>query len=269
MRVSIDNTKWWQTAYAALIFFTRLPFWRFYEPPKQCYSHVVEYWPLAGWITGGAMGATVWIASQHTGVTVAVLLALAVRMLLTGALHEDGLSDFFDGFGGGADRRRILEIMKDSRIGTYGVLGLMMYLAILVASMCQVNPSLLALIMVAADPFCKMISAQIIMFLPYARTEEEAKAKTVYVKYDVAAGIRLAVIGLLPIVIVSYFLVSGFGVGINSLELLVSVPCLVFYGLYMLMNRKLRGYTGDCCGALFLLVELSFYVALQFAVCLD
>ena len=87
MRVSIDNTKWWQTAYAALIFFTRLPFWRFYEPPKQCYAHVVEYWPLAGWLTGSAMGATVWIASQHTSATVAVLLALALRMLLTGALH--------------------------------------------------------------------------------------------------------------------------------------------------------------------------------------
>ncbi|MDD6780569.1 MAG: adenosylcobinamide-GDP ribazoletransferase [Prevotellaceae bacterium] len=266
MRVSIDNTKWWQTAYAALIFFTRLPFWRFYEPPKQCYSHVVEYWPLAGWLTGSVMGATVWIASQHTSATVAVLLALALRMLLTGALHEDGLADFFDGFGGGRDRKRILEIMKDSHIGTYGVLGLLMYLAILVASMSRIDSSLLALSMVAADPFCKMISAQIIMFLPYARTEEEAKAKTVYVKYDVAAGIRLAVLGLLPMVVAGYVMIDSFSLSLVSLETMVTVPCLVFYGLYMLMNSKLRGYTGDCCGALFLLVELSFFVAFQFVV---
>lgn len=266
MRVSIDNTKWWQTAYAALIFFTRLPFWRFYEPPRQCYAHVVEYWPLAGWITGGVMGATVWIASQYTSATVAILLALAVRMLMTGALHEDGLTDFFDGFGGGTDRKRILEIMKDSRIGTYGVLGMMMYLAILVASMSRIEPTLLAITMVAADPFCKMLSAQIILFLPYARTEEEAKAKTVYAKYDVAAGIRLVVFGLLPLVALGYVMENYFGISFRNLEVLVAVPGLVFYGLYMLMNRKLHGYTGDCCGALFLLVELSFYVAFQFIV---
>lgn len=266
MRVSIDNTKWWQTAYAALIFFTRMPFWRFYEPPRQCYAHVVEYWPLAGWLTGGVMGATVWFASQYTSATVAILLALALRMLMTGALHEDGLTDFFDGFGGGTDRRRILEIMKDSRIGTYGVLGMMMYLAILLASMVQVDPTVLAFTMAAADPFCKMISAQIIMFLPYARTEEEAKAKTVYVKYDIPAGIRLAVFGLLPMVALGYVLSSFYGIAVGNLEIVVSIPCLTFYSLYMLMNRKLHGYTGDCCGALFLLVELSFYVALQFIV---
>lgn len=266
MRVSIDNTKWWQKAYAALIFFTRLPFWRFYEPPKQCYSHVVEYWPLAGWLTGGLMGGTVWIASQYTTATVAVVLALALRMLVTGALHEDGLADFFDGFGGGTDRGRILQIMKDSHIGTYGVLGLVMYLALLVASMSAIDPALLAVTMAAADPFCKMISGQIIMFLPYARTEEEAKAKTIYVKYDVAAGVRLAVFGLLPLAALGYVMSSQYGIALSSLEVVVFMPCLCFYALYMLMNRKLRGYTGDCCGALFLLVELSFYVALLFIV---
>lgn len=264
MRVSIDNSKWWQTAYAALIFFTRLPFWRMYEPPKQCYSHVVEYWPLAGWITGGAMGITVWVASQYTSATLAIMLALAVRMLMTGALHEDGLTDFFDGFGGGNSRSRILEIMKDSRIGTYGVLGLVMYLALLVASMSGVEPKLLAVTMAAADPFCKMISAQIIMFLPYARNEEEAKAKTVYVKYGMAAGIRMALLGLLPMAALGWLMVTQFGIPVGRLEIVVSIPCLCFYGLYMMMNRKLQGYTGDCCGALFLLVELSFYVALQF-----
>ena len=123
------------------------------------------------------MGATVYFVGQYASVTLAVLIAIALRMLVTGAIHEDGLTDFFDGFGGGGnDRQRILDIMKDSRIGTYGVLGLGMYLALFVASMTSTEPSLLALMMVAADPFCKMLSAQIIMFLPYARNEEEAKA---------------------------------------------------------------------------------------------
>ena len=71
------------------------------------------------------MAATLWVGSHHLPYLVAVLLAVVVRLLVTGALHEDGLADFLDGFGGGGhDRERILTIMKDSHIGTYGVLGL-------------------------------------------------------------------------------------------------------------------------------------------------
>lgn len=265
MRVSIDDAKWWETPLAAFIFFTRLPFWRLHQPPAHCYKHVVEWWPLTGWLTGGVMGLTVFVVSHYVSVTLAVLLAIALRMLFTGALHEDGLTDFFDGFGGGGnDRERILAIMKDSRIGTYGVLGLIMYLALLVFSMVDIDPLLLSFVMVAADPFSKMLSAQIIMFLPYARTEEESKAKTVYVKYDVVAGIRLAIAGLLPMVALGYVMVERYGLGVSQLQMVIAFPCFVFYGLYMLMNKKLRGYTGDCCGALFLLVELSFYLAFSF-----
>ena len=55
MQINIDRTHWYDRIWAALIFFTRLPFWRLHQPPKECYATVVEHWPLAGWITGGAM----------------------------------------------------------------------------------------------------------------------------------------------------------------------------------------------------------------------
>ena len=122
--------------WASFIFFTRLPFWRLHEPPKACYNSVVEYWPLTGWLTGGAMGLTIYFASLVLPYTVAILLAIVVRLLITGALHEDGLADFFDGFGGGGNnRQRILDIMKDSHIGTYGVLGLIFYELLLMGSL--------------------------------------------------------------------------------------------------------------------------------------
>ena len=84
---------------AAFIFFTRLPFWRIREVPAECFKHVVPYWPLSGWLTGGVMAGVLWSAAQVLPFTVAVLLALTSRLLITGALHEDGLADFFDGFG--------------------------------------------------------------------------------------------------------------------------------------------------------------------------
>ena len=89
---------------AALMFFTRLPFWRICTVPSECFRHVVSYWSLCGWLTGGVMALSFWVFSTWFPLPVAVLLALCTRLFLTGALHEDGLADFFDGFGGGRDR---------------------------------------------------------------------------------------------------------------------------------------------------------------------
>ena len=112
---------------AAFIFFTRLPFWRLKEVPSECFKHVVPYWPWVGWLTGGIMVTVLWTCAQVMPISLAWILAIVTRLLITGALHEDGLADFFDGFGGGTTRERTLAIMKDSHIGTYGVIGLIIY----------------------------------------------------------------------------------------------------------------------------------------------
>ena len=149
--------------------------------------------------------------------------------------------------------------MKDSHIGTYGVLGLILYLALLAGALLSLEPRTAALVILAADPYAKMVAAQLILMMPYARKEEEAKAKTVYRKFDVVTGISLAIQGLLPMGV--FLWLTGI-----SWEMVIFLPCLVMYFLYLLMWRKIHGYTGDCCGATFLLVELAVYlvVCLQF-----
>ena len=197
------------------------------------------------------MAATLWVGSMYLPYIIAVLLAIVVRLLVTGALHEDGLADFLDGFGGGGhDRERILTIMKDSHIGTYGVLGLIIYELLLVATLYSLPPTLAALTILAADPYAKMVTAQLITMMPYARKEEEAKNKTVYRKMQWPAGISLAIPGLLPMGL--YLWYTGL-----PWELVIFIPCLVMYFLYLLIWNRLRGYTGDCCGAVCLLVELT------------
>ena len=254
MQTSIDQTRWYDRIWAALIFFTRLPFWRLHQPPQECYKTVVEHWPLAGWLTGGLMAATLYVGSMYLPYIIAVLLAIVVRLLVTGALHEDGLADFLDGFGGGGhDRERILTIMKDSHIGTYGVLGLIIYELLLAACLFSMPPTLAALTILAADPYAKMVTAQLIMMMPYARREEEAKNKTIYRKMQWPASISLAVQGLLPMGL--YLWYTGL-----AWELVIFLPCLAMYFLYLLIWNRLRGYTGDCCGAVCLLVELAVYL---------
>ena len=254
MQINIDRTHWYDRIWAALIFFTRLPFWRLHQPPKECYATVVEHWPLAGWITGGAMAATLYFGSWYLPYMVAVLLAIVVRLLITGALHEDGLADFLDGFGGGGNsRERILAIMKDSHIGTYGVIGLIFYELLLAAALMSMQPQFAALTILAADPYSKMVTAQLVMMMPYARREDEAKNRTIYRKMSLPAGISLAIQGLLPMV--AYIWYTGM-----RWDLIIFIPALVMYFLYLLIWRKLRGYTGDCCGAVCLLVELAVYL---------
>lgn len=253
MEETTVKTKWFDNVWAALIFFTRLPFWRVYQPPQASYKAVVEYWPLTGWLTGGAMAATLYFGSLVLPWPVAVIAAIAVRLLITGALHEDGLADFLDGFGGGGDRARILAIMKDSHIGTYGVLGLIIYMLLLGATLYSMTPMIAALTVFAADPFSKMVTSQLVNMLPYARREEDAKNKTVYRKPSLAAGLSLTVQGLLPMALMIWL------TGI-SWYFVIAMPALVMYFLYLLMLRKIKGYTGDCCGAVCLLVELAVYL---------
>ena len=254
MQTNIDQTRWYDRIWASFIFFTRLPFWRLHQPPQECYKTVVEHWPLTGWLTGGAMAATIYFGSMVLPYPVVIVLAIVVRLFITGALHEDGLADFLDGFGGGgSDRERILAIMKDSHIGTYGVLGLVVYELLLAATLYTLNAETAALAVLAADPYAKIVTAQLILMMPYARREEEAKAKTVYRKFNTMAGISLALQGLLPMAIFLYLTRLPW-------ELVIFLPCIVMYFLYLLIWNKLRGYTGDCCGAVCLLVELAVYL---------
>ena len=234
---------------AALIFFTRLPFWRLRDVPSECFKHVVPYWPLVGWLTGGLMAASLWLCAQVMPLAAAWIVALTVRLLVTGCLHEDGLADFFDGFGGGTTRERTLAIMKDSHIGTYGVIGLIIYFLLMMQMSCLSLP-LLCTLLVCGDCWAKCCASQVINALPYARKEEESKAKVVYNRMSHREFVINLASGLLPACL--WLPHRLWWACLSSL--------LVLLLLLHIMKRRLQGYTGDCCGATFLLCELTFYL---------
>lgn len=245
--------------FAALMFFTRLPLWRIHRPRPESFGRVVDFWPVAGWFTGGTMSVVFWWCSQHFPALVAALMAVAARMLLTGALHEDALADFFDGFGGGTTRERILAIMKDSRTGTYGVLALVMHTALLVALLAAL-PRVPAVVF-TADVYAKACGSMLIAQLPYARTAESAKSGVVYRPWHgrgLLFHLLRCVVAVLPGVVWLYSVCPGFA------WWAFLVPPVVEVLLMLRMKRRLGGYTGDCCGAVFLLCELSFYAAAAF-----
>ena len=250
---------------AAFIFFTRLPLWRLADIDKRYYERVVPLWPMVGWLTGGVMTLVCWAALQVLPAGVAVVLALLARILLTGALHEDGFADFCDGFGGGTTRERILQIMKDSHIGTYGVLGLLGYLLLMynvttaLAGLCG-----LPLFFLIGDTLCKYLSSWITTFLPYARKESEAKSRLIYAEIPVQERLLSVALAIFPLLLCwpwcSAALLWGF--------LVATLTALLCAGLmFRLMKRGIQGYTGDCCGATFVVTETVFYLTLL--VCLS
>jgi adenosylcobinamide-GDP ribazoletransferase len=235
---------------AAIQFFTRLPIWRLCQIDGDAFRHVVEWWPVVGYLTGGTMALVLWGASMVFPPFVAVLLAIIWRLLLTGALHEDGLADVCDGFGGGTDRERILSIMKDSHVGSYGIIGLVLYFLLLAGCMVSIGVADAWRVVLAADVTGKCF-ASFIIELPYARRASEAKIGVTYVRTPRWRQMLTTLACLLPIV---WILPSG-----TPGWVFVAPAATTFAGL-LFLRRKLHGYTGDCCGALFLLCELSFYL---------
>lgn len=252
--------------FAALMFFTRLPWWKLRRVPADSFKRIVGYWPVAGWVTGGVMTAIYGIALFfHLPVVLALLLVFTGRLLLTGALHEDGLADFFDGFGGGRSREQVLTIMKDSHIGTYGVLALVVYVALWVTStvsLAQRSANLPIVLLLFADVWSKWSASQIVNLLPYARNEEDCKIKKVYDRMSArtfTVGLLFALVPMLGCVL---FLKETPYMAL-WICVTASVPNSVMVWLVQYMRRRIGGYTGDCCGATFLLCELSYFITLN------
>ncbi len=219
-----------------------------------------------------------WGGLEICSLPIAPLIAILARVLLTGAFHEDGLADFFDGMGGGRGRKDVLRIMKDTRIGTYGVLALVLYLLLLYfcvreltvalgilslrpLSPCR-NPILMATTaMLTADVWGKSLASLLVAELPYARPEEEAKTKVAYARLHWGWHTLRILLALLPVGLLWWH------IGLIPPWPVIVAPMVLQLLLALWLRRRLQGYTGDCCGATFLLCELCCYVT--WIVCLS
>ena len=240
---------------AAITFFTRLPLWKVLEIPSESFKKIICFWPLTGWITAG-FTALAWLAfSMFLPPILAVILAFGCKVLLTGGLHEDGLGDFFDGFGGGRTKEDVLRIMKDSYVGSYALIGMIFYYLLLINTVVSIPTEMTAIAIFAADPFSKMLTALMMNMLPYVRTEQESKSKTLFEKLSLGRLITILVFGLLPIILLLEV----------KLWLTVLLPIATVIFVFFLAKKRIGGYTGDICGATALLCELSFYLSFYVA----
>jgi adenosylcobinamide-GDP ribazoletransferase len=242
----------------AFIFYSRIPLPSSWFSAKV--SHCSRYFSLVGWLVGG-VSAVVWLLAQmlfsdlsgtSTDATlpIAVLLGMIASVLLTGALHEDGFADTCDGLGGGWTPEERLRIMKDSRIGTYGALGLVFLILLKFFALLQIETEILPLVWFAGHALSRFVSISHLHFLTYIQDVEKSKSGTM----TEFSGIDLIVntaFGLLPLIFI------GYQVWVALLAVVI-----VWWVLIMLFKRKLGGVTGDSLGATQQFSEVVFYLGL-------
>jgi adenosylcobinamide-GDP ribazoletransferase len=242
--------------FVALQFFTRLPTPRWVGFDAAWLQHASRYFPAVG-VVVGALAAAVFAASaQLWPQVVAVLMSTAAGVYLTGAFHEDGFADTCDGIGGGTSPQRVLEIMSDSRIGTYGAVGIGLLLAVKCATLACLPPHYVVAALLLAHPVSRLASTALIWRLRYVKGEGKAKPLAQRMstgEFLVAAttalvpALALGFLGWLPWPAIAAALLAAAGAAAWLARKFV---------------RRIGGYTGDCLGAVQQLAEVACYLAL-------
>ncbi len=239
----------------ALAFFSRLilpdTLWRLAAPHRlhQC----TPWFPVAGLLIGIVPAALLWSLSPALPPLVAAGLAVAAGVYITGALHEDGLADTADGIGGGSTREKALEIMRDSRIGTYGALALMLSMLLRISSLAAittVSPLAGVAALLVSHSAGRGAIALALAFATYARTEGTGSL--------VSPGISLREFGYTLAISLLLGLLFGGAAGLSAVAAGLAGALVLLWRF----RRKTGGYTGDALGAMEQVGEIIVLVVL-------
>lgn len=247
--------------FTAVQFFTRIPVPAWVGHSAQQLDQSARYFPLVGVLVGALSAVVLWLGAQVLPLSLAVGLSMVASIYITGAFHEDGLSDFADGMGGGYTLEKTLAIMKDSRVGAYGVIALVLvlllkYQALLTLGDLHALP-LLAAALVAAHSVSRLLATSLMLTQRYIREDDSARAKPAAqqispVSFAIATFTGIVALGIL------------YTVGADSSAIFAAIAAALLMRIYLAwrLQQRLGGYTGDCLGAVQQLSELAFYLGL-------
>ncbi|MBB40668.1 MAG: adenosylcobinamide-GDP ribazoletransferase [Hyphomonas sp.] len=238
----------------AIQFLTRIPLPGQVGYTPERFEASPAYYPLVGLIIGGVCAGVYWLAALIFPAVIAVLLTLGAGLLLTGAFHEDGLADTFDGIGGGITPEKSLAIMKDSRIGTYGTAALIIVLLPKAAALSSMSSILVIGALLAGHGLSRLSAVLVIMTSRYVRTDGTGKPVA---KGLTAKGLATVCLTGLGIILVWQLFLPISTMGYGLIGLAISHVCMRLF-----FEPKLGGYTGDTLGAVQQASETGFYLGL-------
>lgn len=229
-------------------FLTRIPVPRGIATTEREIGQASAFFPFVGVIVGGTAALLHTAFLKVLPPSTCVLMVLIYTAFITNAFHEDGLADAFDGFGGGWTSERVLEIMRDSRIGTFGSLALVFLVLAKYNFLSALEPSHVWRWLIVAHTAARWTTLPLCLRLPYARSEGQGKPVAQNV------GLPQMVIGTLTLSAALILLSPG------AIFAVVSVTISVLVGSGFYYRRRIHGITGDCLGATNQLAEVSIYL---------
>ncbi|MCD0472142.1 adenosylcobinamide-GDP ribazoletransferase [Flavobacterium sp. JAS] len=248
--------------FTCLMFYTRIPCPKNIKHDPDYLNKATRYFPFIGWIVGSISFLAFYLFSLFLSTESAVILAIIASILTTGAFHEDGFADVCDGFGGGWTKEKILMIMKDSAIGAYGAIGLVL-LFLLKFKLLSESISLFAnensyllifLLFISAHALSRLAAISIIFTHEYSRDDASSKSKPIAKKHTWKEILGSFFFGLIPLFIFSYF---------QYKFLLALIPVFIMrYFLARYFQKWIGGYTGDCLGATQQVCEVVYYLSI-------
>ena len=240
------------TFFAALGYFTRFPVPAWVGYSADGLARAARYLPAIGLLVGGFGALVFWLAMHVWAQPVAVVLSMVAAIALTGAFHEDGLSDTADGLGGGWDKAKILAIMKDSRVGSYGVIAIVLALLGKFALLASLPAGEVAVALIAGHAVSRFFAVSLMATMDYARDDESSKARPVAAR-----------LGNGPLLVALFF--AGLPLLLLAPQQIgpaIALAAMATFWLAAKCRRWLGGYTGDCLGAVQQVAEIAFYLGL-------
>lgn len=234
----------------AVQYFTRVPMPSWVGHSAAHLSGTARYFTAVGVLVGGVGALVLWATSLILPGPLPVILSTAVTVFLTGAFHEDGLADTFDGLGGGATRERALEIMKDSRVGTFGVAALVLTLLVKIAALNALPVVFAIAVLIASHAFSRACAVTLLFAGSHVGNPELSRARAVAQPMSRGEFALAAMVGVVPLYWCGVHAVAGFVCAL-----------VVLYVLARWFIRRLGGFTGDTLGAAQQLTEITFYLA--------
>ena len=257
--------------FTALMFYTRIPCPNNIDHNPDYLNKASRYFPLIGWIVGGICFGIYYLASIVFSVEIALILSMIAGILTTGAFHEDGFADVCDGFGGGWTKEKILTIMKDSAIGAYGAIGVVLLFLLKFMALSELilitiigdNHSLFTnhyslitifLLFISAHSISRLAAISIVFTHQYSREDASSKSKPIAQNFTWKEVVGALFFGLLPVGVLSFF---------QWQLLLVLIPVFIArFFLVRYFQKWIDGYTGDCLGATQQVCEVVFYLSI-------
>lgn len=234
----------------AVRFFTRIPVSDRIPHSDALLNHAARYFPAVGLLVGLVSAIVFGISLLVLPKSISVLVAMAASIYLTGAFHEDGLTDMTDGLGGGWEKHRILEIMKDSRVGSYGVIAIFLALALKYACLDEAPTAWVPILLITGHAFSRYCSVLIMSGMHYVREDALSKAKPLATQLSGKALTVATLFGLLPLL----------WLPLNTMLIGIVFALIATIWLGRKLQKWLGGYTGDCLGAAQQLSEVAFYL---------